>query len=43
MKLKSCATLFAGVSPPDSVFERLLESYFLGERDGKTLKLIGRE
>jgi uncharacterized protein (DUF1810 family) len=43
MKLKSCATLFANVSPPDSVFERLLDKYFKGERDGKTLKLIGSE
>ncbi len=43
MKLKSCATLFASVSPQDSVFERLLEKYFQGERDGKTLALIGSE
>ncbi len=43
MKLKSCATLFASVSPPGSVFERLLERYFQGERDGKTLKLKGSE
>jgi uncharacterized protein (DUF1810 family) len=41
MKLKSCATLFASVSPPDSVFDRLLGKYFQGERDGKTLRLIG--
>jgi uncharacterized protein (DUF1810 family) len=39
MKLKSCATLFSSVSPPDSVFERLLDKYFKGERDGKTLAL----
>ena len=43
MKLKSCATLFANVSPPDSVFQRWLDKYFKGERDGKTLKLIGSE
>src|ERR1041385_777014 len=35
MKLKSCATLFASVSPAGSVFERLLDKYFQGERDGK--------
>jgi uncharacterized protein (DUF1810 family) len=40
MKLKSCATLFARVSPPDSVFSRLLDKYFRGERDGKTLGLM---
>jgi uncharacterized protein (DUF1810 family) len=41
LKLKSCATLFASVTPPDSVFARLLGMYFQGERDGKTLQLIG--
>jgi uncharacterized protein (DUF1810 family) len=43
MKLKSCATLFASVTPPDSVFARLLDRYFKGERDGKTLQLLGTE
>ena len=41
MKLQSCATLFASVSPPGSVFERLLEKYFDGTRDEKTLSLLG--
>jgi uncharacterized protein (DUF1810 family) len=41
VKLKSCATLFACVSPVGSVFDRLLGKYFQGERDGKTLRLIG--
>ena len=41
VKLRSCATLFAGVSPPGSVFERLLDKYFRGERDGETLRLLG--
>jgi uncharacterized protein (DUF1810 family) len=40
MKLRSCATLFAAVSPPDSVFERLLEKYFAGERDERTTQLL---
>jgi len=40
MKLKSCATLFASVSPPDSVFARLLDKYYEGERDAKTLRLL---
>jgi uncharacterized protein (DUF1810 family) len=40
MKLRSCATLFATVSPPDSVFARLLDRYFDGERDGKTLHIL---
>jgi len=41
MKLKSCATLFAHVSPSGSVFERLLDKYFQGERDPETLRLLG--
>ena len=40
MKLRSCATLFAAVSPPGSVFERLLARYFDGERDERSLDLI---
>lgn len=40
MKLKSCATLFAQVSPPGSVFEQLLDEFFAGEPDQKTLSLL---
>jgi uncharacterized protein (DUF1810 family) len=40
-KLKYCATLFACVSPAGSVFHQLLDKYFQGERDGKTLRLLG--
>ena len=40
MKLRSSATLFAEVSPAGSVFERLLEKYFDGERDQRTLPLL---
>jgi uncharacterized protein (DUF1810 family) len=41
LKLRSCATLFACVSPPGSVFDRLLEKYYQGQRDEKTLHLLG--
>jgi len=41
MKLRSCATLFACVSPSGSVFHRLLDKYFQGQRDAKTLQLLG--
>jgi uncharacterized protein (DUF1810 family) len=41
LKLLSCATLFALVSPSGSVFERLIDKYYGGERDGKTLQLVG--
>jgi len=42
-KLQSCATLFGCVEAPGSVFDRLLEKYYQGRRDGKTLKLLGLE
>ena len=41
LKLRSCATLFACVSPPGSVFDRLLTKYYQGRRDDKTLHLLG--
>ena len=37
-KLRSCATLFATVSPSGSVFHRVLEQYFHGEHDAATLR-----
>jgi uncharacterized protein (DUF1810 family) len=40
IKLRSSATLFAHVSPPQSVFERVLDQYFDGQRDGETLRLL---
>lgn len=40
LKLRSCATLFARVAPPGSVFERLLDRFFAGEPDPKTLQLL---
>ena len=42
MKLRSSATLFAYVSPPGSVFGQLLEKFFHGQPDKKTLDLIGQ-
>jgi uncharacterized protein (DUF1810 family) len=43
MKLKSCATLFALVSPDGSAFHRLLDKFFQGERDEKTVRLVNAE
>lgn len=42
LKLRSCATLFAIASPPGSVFGRLLDKYFRGEPDARTLELLGK-
>jgi uncharacterized protein (DUF1810 family) len=40
LKLQSCATLFASVSPPGSVFHRVLEKYYGGAPDDRTLHLL---
>ncbi len=41
LKLKSSMTLFARVTDADSVFVRVLEQCFQGERDSRTLQLLG--
>ena len=43
LKLNSCATLFACILPSGSVFDRLLEKYYGGRRDSKTLHILGIE
>ena len=40
LKLRSCATLFACVAGKGSVFDRVLEKYYGGERDIRTLELL---
>ncbi len=42
LKLRSCMTLFAAVAEPGSVFLRLLEKYFDGRQDERTLQLLKR-
>ena len=42
MKLRSCATLFASVSPDGSVFHRVLDKYFGGVPDDLTIRLLTR-
>jgi len=41
MKLRSSATLFARASPDGSEFHRILDKYFGGRADDKTLRLVG--
>jgi uncharacterized protein (DUF1810 family) len=38
LKLRSCATLFASVSPGDSIFHRLIDKYFQGAPDRRTIQ-----
>jgi uncharacterized protein (DUF1810 family) len=40
LKLRSSMTLFAQVAGPDSVFGRVLERYYGGEADPRTLGLL---
>jgi uncharacterized protein (DUF1810 family) len=40
LKLCSCATLFSRVSPAGSVFQRVLDKYYGGKGDEKTLRLL---
>ena len=40
LKLKSCMTLFTVVAGPGSVFERVLDQYFQGDRDLRMLEEI---
>ena len=41
MKFKSSMTLFEMISEKGSPFERALEQFYHGERDGKTVALLG--
>ena len=43
LKLRSCMTLFEAVSVENTVFKRVLETYYHGERDDLTLGIIGRQ
>lgn len=42
VKLRSSATLFASVSPDESVFHRIIEKYFGGRPDQRTIELMSR-
>jgi uncharacterized protein (DUF1810 family) len=43
LKLKSSMTLFERAAGQDSVFAKLLDKYYAGERDEKTLAILGAE
>ena len=43
IKLKSSMTLFASLSNTDPVFQSVLEKFFDGSKDDKTLKIISEE
>jgi uncharacterized protein (DUF1810 family) len=41
LKFKSCMTLFAAVAEPGSVFQLVLNKFFNGEGDPKTMAILG--
>ncbi len=41
IKLKSSMTLFSIIPDADPVFQNILDKYFSGKRDYKTLKILG--
>ena len=43
LKLRSSMTLFAALSAPGSVFQRVLNRYFRGEADKKTLAFLDHD
>lgn len=42
LKLKSSMTLFAEAAPEYPVFKQVLEKYFHGSRDSRTLQMLGK-
>jgi uncharacterized protein (DUF1810 family) len=40
LKLCSSMTLFAMVAPPDSVFQRVLDMFYSGQRDDRTVSFL---
>ena len=43
MKLQSCMTLFSLADNGNSVFDKVLEKYFDGQPDHRTLTILGKE
>ncbi|MGA9572394.1 MAG: DUF1810 domain-containing protein [Lysobacterales bacterium] len=41
LKLRSCMTLFSTAANPGSAFELVLERFYEGKRDARTLELLG--
>ncbi len=43
MKLRSCMTLFAAVAPAADVFEKVLDRFYSGKKDERTIELLGKK
>lgn len=42
LKLKSCMTLFSIVAPEIDVFDKVLDKFYSGKKDEKTVELLGK-
>lgn len=42
LKLRSSMTLFAEAAPKEEVFQKVLDKFFAGKKDERTLEIIGR-
>ena len=43
LKLKSCMTLFGEIAPEIEVFKKVLDKYFEGEKDIKTIEILEKK
>ena len=43
LKLCSCMTLFELAAPDEPIFAQVLEKFFDGKRDEKTIQIVGQE
>ena len=43
LKLKSCMTLFNEAAPEIEIFAKVLDKYFAGQKDTKTLEVLGKK
>ncbi len=42
LKLRSCMTLFSQIPSAPAIFQKILDKFFKGDADVKTLRLLGR-
>ena len=42
-KVRSCMTLFAEVAPQEPMFKEMLEKYYQGKVDRRTMGIIGKK
>lgn len=43
LKLKSCMTLFNYIDPSIDIFNKIIDKFYNGEKDSKTLELLNNE